>query len=223
MHTKDLALVLVIIFALALIADDSGSIKGKFSDIGERSSVTNAVSNIEEFDTAEEALRAAETAEKSGDTHFNEATKALENLDWDECISSCLVARDYLKISKKRFDEGIEELETKKEESKNKVLGAFIDQSVNYYSCLVNIAETKIEACNSMELTCLAYSHEEDEEGNEHKAIVDTYLETLEDTESQCEDLLAGINSNEDEEQDEEPADKEDNTTAEEQPNNSTE
>lgn len=193
MHTKDIALILLVIFALALIADDSGSIKSKFSELGDKSEVTGAVVGISEVESAEEALRAAETASKSGNTKFSQATNSLKNLDWDECISSCLVARDYYKIASNKFDDAIDELDQSKSESKNKVLGAFIDKSINYYSCLNNLVETKIETCNSMELACLAYSHEEDEEGNTHKEIVDANLEILTESETECETILEDV------------------------------
>ena len=207
LHIKDAFLIVFVVFSLVLLADDSGNVREKIDEFAESidkpgpiiTSSTVTTSEVAGNNSAERYTKKAEGWRSKGDSQYGLALAAYEREDWTECLNRCLSARNNYERSIDNYELAVNEWEELKEESSNKVLEAFIDASINYYSCNANISETVILVCGSIESSCLAYSQGETNKGDEELKNFNQLSLTLETEEEKCDAILSNLVGSEEE------------------------
>ena len=201
LRLKDLFLVGLVVFSLVLLSDDSNQIKERLNEFAESADkprpittastkITTTVSESDAAEAAEDYTKEGEKLQSKANAQYGLSLAAFERSDWEGCLNRCLSANNYYDRS---IHNSLNEWEELKEGNENRVMAAFIDASMNYYSCKADVSISAMEVCDSMENSCLAYSQDDSGTGYREYEEAVSHQETLENEEDRCDNILNSL------------------------------
>jgi len=195
MHIKEVFTIALIVFAIVLILDKDGAVKSALGDsLTSKASVTGDVASsavdIAESDLNEDLVKEAEKYQHEGDRQLAVALKDVEDKDWQGCVNQCISARNNYDRSTDKFKLVVNDLEDLREKKSGRVFQAFIDTSVNYYSCSDEASSLGMSACEALEDACLKNS-QSDGSGSGQMDEANQKLAELNEKRDSCNALLS--------------------------------